>query len=651
MKKSSKITVLLGCLALLGGVNAFSQVWTAAGSGAWTTDANWSTGVAPVSSNVSIVSIDDALAAASQTVTLDISGINYNVGSFTLSNSAGAGFTNTLLLTSSGTAIGTSIFNVNGALSLGSPSGTVEIRLSPSVNAGFSQLSATGGITVNSGGLITLDGTTGTTVNANVKSPVTLSGGTMSVLGGSASGGVGQALTMTSGVITFDKNAASTAGRLTIGGDFNATGGAITANHFSGSANIIELYGANNTLSAVTINNSANLSFSFRGTTNQSLTSSVDLPSLILRNGKINTVTLTSAAQNTGSISFLNSPTTLKLGSDMNTIATPTISAVAAAGSGIDANGHTFNVTAGTQWNLANNMNLTSSAAGGRFKANSYAFGNGTIGSNIIVEATGGGGATNTLDTATFNPTSTLLFSGNATTTSPVVLRVSGTTQTVGNLQVGTGTSATSVAIQSNNLVMAGNLSVLSNSTLDLNGRAHTLSGSLQGNGMVRVGANANLVFNSTGGISPGFGGAGIGAGYVGGLSLVGTATSGKVLTLNSASVSFFDLSSDVSYDSVSAGGFNLTLDGQLVINLIDGYTPMTMGQTWTIFTGLGSGTTGNFSSILSNSGETFSFAINGSGNGILTLTSIPEPSTWILLLFSVLILGRGLLRSRWSAL
>jgi hypothetical protein len=636
----------LAALFLLGALvpaPLFAQTWTAPGSGAWTTGSNWSGGSAPTTSTSSNIVINNTAASADQVVTLDVGASGFSVGTLSLLSTNAGGYLNRLELTSSGTTTTSGmyvseLFNPGTAgLILGSASGTVELRLTPSVAGAFVVLttySGSPGVTLNAGGLLTLNGNGFSNTNPNVNAPVIISGGSLSILASSSAGGVsgaGNGITLSSGSITFDNNAAATTGRLAVAGNLTATGGGITGNHFAGSANIIELSGAANTIGAgVTINNSGNLTFSFRGSAAQSLGSAVDLPHLTVRNGQVNTIAVTSAGKNVGQITIQNTAsTTFKMGSDMNTAYNPIVSG--SANSTIDLDGRTLNITAGSQWSVGTQSTKIISASPGTVRAHSYNFGNASVGANVTVEANGAGATSTALSTATFAATSVLRFIGNSAlgNVSGLVVTTPGTA--IGTLQVGDGIGSTYVQIQNNVLTMQGGLIIGGGSTLDLNGRVHNVAGPLQGSGTVRLFNASGVNLNGTGGIS-----AGNGIGNVGTLTLSGTSTT-QALTLNNNSVSYFDLSADSTNDVFNAAGNNLTLDGTLQITLVGGYTPTSVGQTWTLFTNLGAGTTGGFDSVLGAAGETYSFGVSG-GNGILTLTTaVPEPS-------ALAILGAGLL-------
>lgn len=652
MNTPRKFAVLLTAAGLFSAARASAQTSTwnlgstdgTAVTGAFTTATNWNPQTVPTG-NASTAIIDNVVGVAhNQTVTYDVSTAR-SLGTLNLLNSAGGGFTDTLQLTSTGTNTTTSRLTVTNAIALGSTAGTVEIRLTPSATASSAAvLTDAAGLTINSGGLLTLDGTGSSTAFAIVNANTTVnSGGIINVLGNSAAGGIGvntgnaNTLTLnTGGLIAFGAAGASSTGRMQIFGNFTTTGGTITS---SAGANIMELYGTNNTIGAGTAYTSpATLTYSLRSATAGSLTSAVDLPNLTLRNGVVNTVTVNSTGQNVGLITIgTTAASSLKLGSNLNTASVPLV----AVSGGIDLNGFALNssATTGSFTPTAGTaaLTLTSSTGTGTLTVPAFNFGTSTtvvnsVGANVNLVAsaspTGAANLTSTAGTATFNAASTIQFTGNSTSTdgNRLILAATtgtGATSTIGSLVVGTGASTTFLQLGNNPFNIGGNLTVQTGSTLDINARTQTIAGKLQGTGtFTGLITGGLLTFSSTGGLSPG-----VASGAVGALTLAGAAP----LTLIGSSVSIFDLASDTSFDRLAAGNNILTLNGStLNVNVLNGYNPA-VGTTWNILTGLNTGTTGTFGTITSNvSGDTFTFAINN-GNGTLTLTgtAVPEPSTW----------------------
>lgn len=97
------------------------------------------------------------------------------------------------------------------------------------------------------------------------------------------------------------------------------------------------------------------------------------------------------------------------------------------------------------------------------------------------------------------------------------------------------------------------------------------------------------------------------------------------------------ELASLESFDTINGGGGNLTLGGTLAIYFLDGYLPG-INDTFQIFTGFASAS-GVFSDInFSTPGYTGSF---DPSTGVLSVVSVPEPSTWqALIIFSLLALA-----------
>ena len=536
MKTSQKFALLLtaaGALLPAGASAQTTYTWNSATGGAFTDATNWDPQGVPTT-NADTAMIDDVVGAPhSQTVTYDV-GTLRSLGTLNLFNSAGAGFTDTLQLTSTVNGSTTTRLTVTNAITLGSAVGTTEIRISPTAASATAVLSDAQGLTVNAGGLVTLDASGSTTAVPIVNANTIISGGTVSVLGSSAAGGFGvnagnaNTLTLNSGLITFNAANASTTGRLQLFGNLTTTGGTITGSTNTTGGNQIELYGASNNIGSGTIfTNAAALTFSLR-TAGQTLTSAVDLPNLLIRSGTaaspVNLV-LTSAGQNAALVTLGTAAGYLKLGSNVNTPALPVMSIT---GSTLDLNGFalTSSITTGTFTPTAGST-ITSSQANGTLTVPGFNFGTaGTaniVGPNVTVVATasptGAANINSTAGIATYSPTSTLVFTGNSTSTANnrLVLVGAGAGSSIGNLQIGSGTSTTFVQIGTAPVNLQGNLSVLANSTLDLNTRTMTVAGKFQGTGAVTSLVTGGLLtFSSAGGLSPGFGAGNTGSGNIG---------------------------------------------------------------------------------------------------------------------------------------
>lgn len=660
MNTPRKLSFLLAIAGLLSAAHASAQTtftWSlgsadgTAVTGDFNNAANWTPQTVPTGATATAI-IDNVTGLPhNQTVTYDI-GTTRTLGTLNLLNSAGAGFIDLLQLTSTVAGSATTRLTLTNALVLGSSAGTVEIRLSPSTTAAASAaLSDAAGLTINAGGIVTLDSSALASTVPAIFANTTISGGTLSVLGNSTATTIGttsanNTLTVgNGGQITFNATGVNSTGRLQINGNFTTTAGSsITA---SAGANVIELYGTTNSITGTTYTSPGTLTYSLRANAAESLTSTVDLPNLLLRNGQTDTVNV--GTTNVGAITInAASNTVLKLGSNLTTASVPTFgatltSATAISGLGVDLNGLSLTSTAttGTLGVAAfNTFAITSSQGNGVLSVPGFNLGTATtavinIGANVTLTATASatsGTVVDTVGAATVNPSSTIAITGNSNLTNRIGLVALSAGSTIGNLQVGNGTTSTTyVQLQTGAFAIQGNASVLSGSTLDLNTRTHTVAGKLQGNGTITGAANAGvpamLTFTANGGLSPGFGTGNTGSGFVGTLTLVGTQT----MNFASTSASIFDLASNTSFDTLAAGTGStviVNLNGTLTVNLLNGYTPM-QGQTWTILTGLNAASSGTFSNISDGiAGDVYSFLISG-GTGTLTLVSVPEPSTW----------------------
>jgi hypothetical protein len=119
--------------------------------------------------------------------------------------------------------------------------------------------------------------------------------------------------------------------------------------------------------------------------------------------------------------------------------------------------------------------------------------------------------------------------------------------------------------------------------------------------------------------------------GSVGSFSLEAGATTAYTQGANASLA--LDFASDVSFDTISVGAgtaLNMTLDGSISINLLAGFIP-TLGETFDVITA---------TSLIDNGFELsgagagyFTYEIvDVSGNDVLRLTAVPEPSVSLLL-------------------
>lgn len=162
----------------------------------------------------------------------------------------------------------------------------------------------------------------------------------------------------------------------------------------------------------------------------------------------------------------------------------------------------------------------------------------------------------------------------------------------------------------------------------------NTVGGILKGTGTLDynnlASAGTNIAATNAGTIQMGNGTNGTGT--IGDLALTDFA-----LTLSSTSVLEFDLGGTTSglFDTFTLNSSSMVLGGTLSLYLVNGFAP-TSDFSINLILG-GSTLSGNFTSLLVNgvadSNYTFSYA-----NGIGTLSYVPEPETWALLITGVML-------------
>jgi hypothetical protein len=557
---------------------------------------------------------------------------------------------------------------------------------------------AAGGLLILRG---TVSPNSNTTVDINGN--VALSGGAINIDEGQVEPGSGGGspnsyfsgnFTMSSGTMTFGTtpvinpgNSSTLVGntRLTINGNTNITGGAI--NIVAGTSNAeIFMNGATNTFNGVTIASNMQLAFDAASLQTQSLTSDSVLSALQDRNAYsngsnlTNTVTVTdtntSATGNIGQFSYLNqanknlTTSVLVLGSNLTATAgggnnlqaanyaygfTGTLNYV------VDLQGHTYNMAntttifkpnspvTGTANSVQGDWTIESTTGGtGTIEAAGFDFSNSntasaysvTVGSNVVLEATGVGVTDNLGYLAgSIDPTSTFFYSPNTTSTNTSLFT---TSQAIGNLHLRPGLALNSTLtffnIPNTGVVTAkGNTQVDANAILDLYGNGLAIGGTtgLTGGGQVVSSQSGGTVnFTGSGGIQPS---PTIGSTTPFHLTLDATGGS-MTVTLATGNISHFNFNSGTSYDSVIFGSnVAMIYGGNLTLDFTSGYAP-TSGTMFTLFAPDADGTdtaSGNFANITSNiTGDMFSF---NDLTGILTVSAVPEPSIKQLLVMMLL--------------
>jgi len=509
-------------LALIGTVfsittpNALATAasWNSATtSGSWSLPANWSTGSAPTTSDTATL----ADATANRTIYYDTAASG---ALNTLTITENSGYNNQLTLYRN--------LSVTNAISLGSSSGTSALVLDSSLGQTGTfggttvALTASGGITINSGGLLGL--VVGGTANAQntITGNIAVSGGQL-VLYRAQSSNAGTTtqitgnLTMSSGTLAiaaaYGSYANVTNNRLFISGTVGISGGAINN---QGGGNI-RIGGNTIVINDVTFTSGTAPAITLTGGGNQSFTSNVAWSAGTLSafgispgNNSGNAIKSVGSSVTGGTLtvgwiqmSAGNSGTaTLRLTSDITSIGSNSLNAQAGASGGtfalgIDANGHTLDLSANTSTNAAWTLSGTASggsskviwvlsnsagtSAIGKIKTQAFDFmttgstGAGiSVGSYVTLESTGTNGTNNLSSVAgTIDATSTFLYSGSASAAAPENLT---STRNIGNLTVTKGV----LKVTGTNLVAAGAVTVDAGGTLDLSSYSVTA-----GNGLV----------------------------------------------------------------------------------------------------------------------------------------------------------------------
>jgi hypothetical protein len=596
----------LGLLSPLVGTLSAETVFQGGTDLNWSTNANWNPATAPGSGETAALNNT----GVDRTVIYD-GGASGQLG--TLSFTQTSAFINALDIQKSLTV--TNLITLTA-----SNGGTSQLTVSPGSANSNLNLTASGGIDVQSGGKLALNfgsssssGSFATTVTGNVS----VSGGALAVgvmpstqKSSSAQATITGNLTISSGsTITIDNS--TTAGqigdvRLQVNGDFTATGGSLVAD--GSTKGLLSLSGATNTLSGFTMTSTYGIQLGRGG--DQTLTGLPTNSGLIYLRGS-GTKTIGSAESSTiGNLSFINTNNgalvALKLATNLTQTTGGQLLQLAVGGTsgttalGVDLNGHTLDMTganaasgsargstngvwkpnhAGTA--TGTNWAISSSAANGHIKALGYDFTatnvTTTVGANVTLEATGGNGIANNLGSgAALDASSTFDYNGNAVIGTPSTLA---SDRTIGALRVSKG----ALAITGSNFTAASGITVDSGAVLDMSSQtvsATSLTLNLGGTsaGQVKTTAtydyNANLTFNIT----------------------------------STPTVGVFDLFNGTTTGSGTAPS-SISITGLL------GSTSLTGSGAWT-------GTLGGYD---------FSFS-ETTGDLTISTSSVPEPSTYALL-------------------
>jgi autotransporter-associated beta strand protein len=434
---------------------AVDYTWTSATTGgSWSVTGNWTPSGAPTSGDTA--ALTDA--TANRTVFYDTAASGTLTGlSFTQTTS---GILNELRVQRN--------LRVTNALVLGASSGTAQLTL---LGASAASITGTfsGGITVNSGGVLSLanfnPAGNASVFNANLTGNVTVSGGRLDfswVREGTAtsSANSGQVLTgnltMSSGTIAFDNPLGSSPDRrLQITGDVSVTGGRFTTNATAGVSNL--RFDGASVVFAPTSYDDARFQNSLQRNGNQTYSGSTAIQNFFMRTTGIKTVS------NSGTITTLNmfdedstgrSRTTLKLGSNLTVGSGGLGVGFTNAGTqldyGIDADIYTLDLTgASGAWTpgtggTGTQALWTLTGTAGRIIANGFNFSSArvdsSVGPGLILESRAGNGVANTLSTGTgsgtIDPTSVFRYAGSAAVATPSTLT---STRAIGILEVTSG--------------------------------------------------------------------------------------------------------------------------------------------------------------------------------------------------------------------
>jgi len=500
--------------------SASAQTWTSATTGGtWSTAGNWTPASVPITGNTAL--LDNA--TASRIVIYDAAA----------SGALGTlNFTQTSAVTNQLTVLRN--LTVANAITLGATGGgSAELQIGdPALATTTYTLTATGGINVNSGGLLVLQSSgTSNQYQALVGGNVTVAGGTLKMTAlnivSTSQSYISGVLAMSSGNITMSDSGTPTSGLRLTAGSFNLTGGTVTSGQtgnllWATGSNATNTIGSGVTLSAgsfgfgIVANGTGN-------TWNLDAAGAAGVAFTARNNNNIANMTNTlqsSSVGGTASVYYLQygvsgtniSANKLVLGS--NVTATTYSGQVIAESNGsgvngidsyaLDLNGFTFNGTTSTAIWRPNTLTtgtgttswaFNSTTAGGVMKVQQLDLSatNVTthIGAGVTLQATGGNSSVITLSgTGTINAGSTLLYSGTATTGSPALLT---SNRTLGNLNVSSG----ALKVSGSSITAAGLVTVGTGATLDLSAFGLTANGLTVNNGLVNT--PANLTITGTG--------------------------------------------------------------------------------------------------------------------------------------------------------
>jgi autotransporter-associated beta strand protein len=443
-------------LVFVSHLQAATHDWTSATLGGnYSVSANW-TPSSPTGGpgSADVATLGDA--TANRIVVVDSAAAN-TLGTLVMNQTSA--FSNTLNVTKA--------FTITNAVTLGAATGTEEIRISPPGTSGIT-LAMPGGLTLNSGGLLSLRFGTSSAGAPTLSGNVTVGGGTIdtvaSVTGTANQSTITGTLTMSSGSIIMT-GGSSLDPRLNVNGNLTSTGGSISS---VGSIGQLVLGGGTNSLTNTTVGTTT-ISLAAGG--NQALSSNGEIGGVIARTSGTKTVSLTGSSKLMGQIQLGSSntnSTTFRMGSDL-TLRSGAGLPTASFGSGtmafgIDTDGKTLDLTANTSsWTPNNlgtsNWTLSSTTGTGTIRANTFTFSTANqvnVGAGVTLESTNTASGSVLSGGGTISPSSTYRWSGGVTSGAIHTLT---STRTVGNLEVKTGILSLSsgITIDPTSTVTVGN--------------------------------------------------------------------------------------------------------------------------------------------------------------------------------------------------
>jgi len=454
------IILLLYAILLASIVSLKAQTWdgngTPSAGGNWSTAANWNPDTVPTTGNTA--TLGDT--TANRTIIYDVAG--GALGALNVNQTSA--FSNILEIQSTG-------LTITNLITLGATTGTERVSFNTVNNA--STLTATGGITLNANGELSLSAyrvSSVATVNAgNVTGNVTVSGGTLQIRAtdNNAAGNTASSATntitgnfsMSSGALIIDNSTGLADRRLTVTGgtNTNITGGAISSSLVGGGGSI-SLDTTNVVFKPTSFDTDLVLEVARNNVQTVDLGSTI-VNTLRIRNTGVKTVSSTATiGQIQFSDAFTTGTTTLKLGTNLTLASGSAKPNVMSFGNtpdagridvGIDTNGFTLDLTPGTgiNWtpNASGQSGVTSTVwnllGSGTIKSPAFNFNTANVtvnvAANTVLTASGGNSSANTLSgNGTIDPNSIFRYSGTAVDATPATLT---SNRNMGDLEVISG--------------------------------------------------------------------------------------------------------------------------------------------------------------------------------------------------------------------